>query len=94
MEMDFNHSCPADRKVFVRPLNGSKQHNELWLLLVAGYDLINANSKWQFKSDNVLLDIGLQHVSEIPQSLVQRDKGGSVVLLVIKNCCQHSLIWN
>lgn len=83
MEIVFHQSGPADRKMFVRPPKESKLPNELWLLLLAGYGFIIANSKWQFKSNNSLTELGLQHVSEIPQLLVKRDEYGSVILPVI-----------
>lgn len=84
MEMVFHQFDPADRKVFVRPHKESKLCNELWLLLVAEYGLIYANSKWQFKLNNALLDLDLQHVSEIPQLFVRREDACSVIFLVIK----------
>lgn len=66
------------------PPKESRLQYELWLLLVAGYGLINANSKWQLKSDKVLLDPGLQHVAAISQVFVKIDKNGHVLLLIIQ----------
>lgn len=73
VEMAFHQSEPADRKVYVRPPRELKLCNELWLLLVAEYGLINANSKWQAVSDNAFVEIGLQHLAAIPQLFIKLD---------------------
>lgn len=65
VEMAFHHSGPADSKVYVIPPRDSKLKNKLWFLLVAGYGLVNANSKWQFVLDNGFIELGLAHMSTI-----------------------------
>lgn len=50
MKMAIHQTGPANRKVYVRPLEESRIKNKLWLLVVAGCELINANSKWQLVS--------------------------------------------
>ena len=55
----------------------------LWLLLVTAHGLVNANAKWQNQSDKIMLDIGLQQSSHVPQLLYKKE-GGRLVLLVAK----------
>ena len=84
VEMAFHQSGKAERNVYVIPPKDSRLRNEYWLLLVAGYGLINSNAKWQFVSDNSLLQIGLKCVPEIQQLFVKHDENGNLILLVIK----------
>lgn len=58
----FHQSSPADGSVYVHSEKESKLRDELWLLLVAGYGLVNANYRWQYVSDKAFLDLGLQHL--------------------------------
>lgn len=50
LKIDFKmallQSGPTDRSVYVLPLREYKLKNELWLLLVTGYGLVNPNFKW------------------------------------------------
>ena len=41
--------------------------SHLWLLLTAAYGLVNANAKWHFQSDNLMLVIGLTQSTHVPQ---------------------------
>lgn len=84
VDVAFHQSGPADGNVYVIPPKESRLRNELWLLLVAVYGLVNANSKWQVKSDNSLLELGLQHLSSTPQLFAKFDDNGVVFLLFIK----------
>lgn len=81
---NFHQSGPADRKVFGKPPAESKLCSALWPLPVAGFGLINADSKLQPKSDNALLDLGLRHVSEMLQLFMNSNEGGSGSLFIIK----------
>lgn len=84
VEMAFHKSCPADRKVYVLPSRESKLRNELWLFLIAGYGLINANPKCQLVSEGVFAALGLKHLLVIQQLFVKINNDGVVVLLVTK----------
>lgn len=84
VEVAFHQPEPADTKVYVIQPKEPRLRNELWLLLVARYGLINANSKWQYMSDHALVDISLQHVSSIPQPFIKIEDKMNVALLVIK----------
>lgn len=74
--MAFHQSGPANRKVYVIPLKESRLRNELWLLLVAGYGLVNANFKWEAKSDSARFKLVLQPVASCPQIIAQFDDSG------------------
>lgn len=66
LEMAFNQTGPAHHKMYARPLEDCELCNELWLLLVAGYDLVNAKiPKLQAVSDDAFIEFGLQHLSVI-----------------------------
>lgn len=54
-----------------------------WLLKAVAYDLVNANEKWQTRSDGLLLSLGLSRVPIIPQ-LLFREKNGNLFVLVAK----------
>ena len=80
----FLQTGQAKRDVYVRPpKESSMKSTHLWLLLTAAYGLVNANAKWQNQSDNVMLDLGLQQSSPIPQLFFKKE-GGRLVLLVAK----------
>lgn len=61
----FLQTGPADRDIYVVPPRESKMKSELWLLLAAVYGLINANAKWQVKSDDTFKSLGLTPLHEI-----------------------------
>ena len=46
--------------------------SHLWLLLTAAYGLANANVKWHFQSDNLMLEIGLIQSAHILQLFYQK----------------------
>lgn len=81
--MAFHQAGPAGWKVYVRPPRESRLHNELWLLLVAEYGLIDANSKWQAVFDDAFVEMGLQHLAAIPQLFIKLDENGTVLLLIM-----------
>lgn len=55
----FLQSGPAARAVYDIPPRECARRNELWLLLAARYGLVNANAKWQVKSDAALASLQL-----------------------------------
>lgn len=63
----------AARDVCVIPLRHSGHRGKvLWLFLTAAYGLFNASSKWQARSDELLLAICLESASMIPQLFMRR----------------------
>lgn len=56
----------------------------LWLLLVATYGLVNANAKWQVKSDAAMSSIEVSQSASIQQLFTHMDKQAHVDLVVIK----------
>ena len=75
----------AQRNVYVRPPKESQMKStHVWILLTAAYGLVNENAKWQNQSDNVMLDIGLQQSSYVPQLFFKKENG-RLVLIVAKN---------
>lgn len=61
-----------------------ESENEMWLLLVPGYGLINSNSNWQFVSNNAFVTLGLEHMSVIPPLFMKVNSDGLAVHLLIK----------
>lgn len=53
---------PASHKVYVIPPREFKLKNESCLPLVAGYDLVNANSKKKLDLGNVFAELRLEHM--------------------------------
>ena len=80
----FLQTGEEKKNVYVRPPKESPMKStHLWLLLVTAHGLVNANAKWQNQSDKIMLDIGLQQSSHVPQLLYKKE-GGRLVLLVAK----------
>ncbi len=80
----FLQTGSADRDVYVRPPRESHlKTTHVWLLLTAAYGLVNANAKWQNKSDDVMFQLGLTQSKFIPQ-LFYKKEGGKLVLIVAK----------
>lgn len=80
----FLQTGKADRKVYVIPPNESEMKStHLWLLLAAAYGLVNANAKWQAKSDSRLYEIGMTQCQQIPQ-LFYMHENGRLVLIAAK----------
>lgn len=65
----LHQSGPADRKVYVKPPRELRLYHELWPLLVPGYGLSNANSRWQAVSDDASVEIRFQNLSATSQVL-------------------------
>lgn len=82
-EVAFHQTGAAERQVYVRPPRESNHKRVLWLLLVAGYGLTNAGAKWQRKSDEAMIAIGMQAIPVIPQ-LFGKFIDGNLALLAIK----------
>lgn len=82
-KMAFHQTGLANRQVYVHPPKESRRKGELWLLMVAGYGLVNAGAKWQKHSDQIFYDLGLSHVPEISQLFV-RTTNDVTTLLVAK----------
>lgn len=61
-----------------------KSEEQTGLLLFAKHALINASSIWQFISENIFTELGLEHISTVYQLLVKWNKIEKVKLLVIK----------
>lgn len=55
----------------------------LWILKAAAYGFVNANTKWQTQSDNLVISLGLHRVPDVPQLLFIK-KDGKLVLPVVK----------
>ena len=84
MKAAFLQTGEAKRDVYVRPpKESSMKSTHLWLILMAAYGLVKANAKWQNQSDNLMLDLGLQQSSHIPQICFKKENG-KLVLLVAK----------
>ncbi len=66
----FLQTGPDDRDVFVRPPRSDPSRFTLRRLNVAAYGLVDANAKWQSKSDELLLDCGLSQLILLPQILL------------------------
>ena len=80
----FLQTGEAKRDLYFRPSKeSSMKSTHLWLLLTAAYGLVNANAKWKNQSDNLMLDLGLQQPSHIPQVFFKKENG-KLVLLVAK----------
>ena len=79
----FMKTGRAERDVYVKPPRESLDKMYYWLLLVSAYGLVNSNAKWQHHSDEVMFNIGLQHLSVIAQLFYQM-KDGKLALIVIK----------
>lgn len=80
----FLETGAAERDVYVKPPVESRMRaTHVWLLLTAAYGLVNANAKWQSKSDAVMLDLGLQQSKHIPQ-LFFKKKNEELVLVAAK----------
>lgn len=80
----FLQTGPAGRDVYVLPPRESMQRaTHVWLLLTAAYGLVNANAKWQMKSDECFFELGLLQCQQIPQ-LFYMHEDGELVLLVAK----------
>lgn len=57
--------------------------NILWLLEATAHGVFNSNAKWQHRSDEAFLSLGLQQVPLIPQ-LFSKYENGIVVFLAVK----------
>ena len=80
----FLQTGPARREVYVKPPRESAQRaTHMWLLLTAAYGLVNANAKWQVKSDECFFELGMLQCQQIPQ-LFYKHEGGKLVLLAAK----------
>jgi len=79
----FLQTGDAKRSVYVKPPYESAQRGVYWLLLVATYGLVNANAKWQSKSDAGLQKLGLVPVTQVPQLFVMF-KEDKLCLIVAK----------
>lgn len=79
----FLQTGRAERDVFVVPPRECADRKFYWLLLTATYGLVNANSKWQKQSDELLYSLNLQQVTAIPQ-LFYMTVDGSTVSIVAK----------
>lgn len=55
----------------------------MWLHLTAANGLVNANAKWQYQCDAIMLELGLLQSKYIPQ-LLYKKQDGKFVLLVAK----------
>eukprot|EP00171_Calliarthron_tuberculosum_P001315 IDg1315t1 len=63
----FLQSGNAMRDVYVVPPRECNTRSHYWLLLTATYGLVNANSKWQEISDELLRSIGYKQLVYVPQ---------------------------
>ena len=79
----FLQSGNAQRDVYVIPPRECQDRQFIWLLTVATYGLVNANSKWQIHSDQTFFDLGLHTTVFIPQ-LFHMKTDGRLTLLVVK----------
>ena len=78
----FLQTGPAERSVYViPPLVSEDRFRSVWLLLAASYGLVNANAKFQVQSDNLLLDLGMLRVTDIPQLFYAKSNGRLTILL-------------
>ena len=78
----FLQTGAAERQVFVIPPGESKDRfKSLWLLLTASYGLVNANAKFQALADDLLLDLGLSRVIDVPQLFYGKKDGVLTVLM-------------
>lgn len=89
----FLHTGFTHKNVYVLLSHKSKFRNELWLLMLVAYGLINANTKWKVQSDTVLLSLALVTFSAIPQLFVKKNDSGAVVLIIIKNSRRSTCHW-
>lgn len=80
-KMAFHQTGRGNRQVWVKPPRESRKTGELWLLLVAGYGLVNAGAKWQQHSDKIFYDLGLSNIPEVPQLFVKRDDDETTLLV-------------
>lgn len=72
----FLKTGEAERDVYVKPPQESKMRtSHVWLLMVAAYGLVNSNAKWQHKSDQALINLGLSQSKHIPQLFYKIEKG-------------------
>lgn len=84
MKAAFLQTGEAQRDVYVRPpREGKMKSSHHWLLITAAYGLVNANAKWHFQSDNLMLEIGLTQSAHVPQLFYQK-YNGRLVLIVAK----------
>ena len=79
----FLQSGNAQRDVYVIPPRECYDRQFIWLLTVATYGLVNANSKWQIHSDQTFFDLGLHTTVFIPQ-LFHVITNGKLQMLVVK----------
>lgn len=82
--MALHQSGPGRRKVYVRLTIKCNHCNALWLLFVAGYGLVNANSEWKNESDSAILQIALHHIAILPQLLVTYDEKRNLFQIKIR----------
>lgn len=81
----FLHTGIASRDVYVDPpTESSDRKTYLWLLLTASYCLVNANAKWPVVSDQALLDIGFQTVTDLSQLFYLKDEAQVTTAVLIK----------
>lgn len=72
------------RQVFGIPPPKSSHRHELGLLPAAAYGPVNANVKWQFKSDHVFRSLARKPAAAIHQLFTKFDVQRKVTLIVIK----------
>lgn len=71
------------RDVYVVPPRESFHLDFYWLLLTAAYGLVNANAKWQHRSDECLRSIGFSQLVYIPQLFYKQVHGKLCMLAVM-----------
>lgn len=76
-------NCPGSRDVYVILPREFAFLKELWLLLVAAYELVSLNAKRQIQSDEAFHFLGLEQIIVVPQLFYQK-QDGEVVLVVVK----------
>ena len=79
--ISIKETCMSFRHVTVLTLLPVRQF--VWLLTVATYGLVIANSKWQIYSDQTFFDLGLRNTIFVPQ-LFYAEKQQQLELFVVK----------
>lgn len=83
MKAAFLKTGPAQKDLYFRSPRESKKKIHYLFLLEATYGLVNATTNFQKQSDDIIINLGLQHLGVVPQ-LFYLIKDSWLVLLVVK----------
>lgn len=76
----------SEGDIYLKPPQESKMRTSKVLsLIVEAYGVINSNAKWQHKSDQVLINLGLTQSKPIPQLVCSMEKAELIILEKVVN---------